>query len=211
MSKYRFLEILEKTKIICVIRTKLNVDLRPAFDALVGGGVTLIEITSTCPDFDKNLTVYRKYINSIGALCGVGTILNTSTLKKVIDYGVDYVVSPILDMEIISNCVAEGIPVVPGCMTPTEIHSAWKAGATVIKTFPGRVCTPSFYKDILGPFPDVKLLPTGNVNEHTAPEYLKCGAIGVGIGKALISDTLIGNKQWEKITNQAKHYATLLQ
>lgn len=210
MSIKIFLDLLRSTKIICVVRTESDVDLLPAFDSLIKGGISLIEITSTCPSFIDRLPGYIMHIKSKGALCGVGTILDENMAKECVKIGSDFIVSPVFDKDIVSFCCHQQIPVIPGCMTPTEIFEAWKNGATVIKTFPGRVCTPDFYKDILGPFPDIRLLPTGNVNEKTAPEYLRAGAVGVGVGKALISEDIIINKKWENIINQARYFVNLL-
>lgn len=210
MDNSYFIERLRKTKIICVVRTSQYFDLRRAFSALIEGGIDLIEITATCPEFAGTLDRYVEHIHSLGALCGVGTIVDMSTLEVSLRSKVDFVVSPIFEHALLEFCNTHGTPMIPGCMTPTEIHVAWRSGAPVIKTFPGRVCTPEFYRDVLGPFPDIKMIPTGNVNEKTAPEYIRNGAIGVGVGKALLTDSLIADCDWKIITGNAKHFLEIV-
>jgi len=95
-------------------------------------------------------------------------------------------------------------------MTPTEAFNAWKAGASVVKAFPGGICTPAWFKDMQGPLPFIKMMPTGNVNEMTAPLYVSAGAMAVGVGKALASEEEILNKDWESIEEHARRYVFLL-
>ena len=98
----------------------------------------------------------------------------------------------------------------PGCMTPSESYRAWKAGADVVKAFPGLVCTPQWFSDIRGPLPMIPMMPTGNVNEITAPQYIKAGAIAVGVGKALASEEEILAHDWAAIEQHARQYVELL-
>lgn len=206
MDKKSFIKKLEDSRIICVLRTSLDRDLRPVIDALVAGGINLIELTTTCPSFLDRLGIYVEHAKSHNAIFGVGTVLDVATAIDSIHLGSSFVVSPIFNPDIVSACRDLDVPVIPGCMTPTEIFNAWNAGATIIKTFPGRVCVPGFFKDLAGPFPDIRMMPTGNVNENTAVEYIEAGAIAVGVGKALVSDDLISAGAWDIITSQARRF-----
>jgi 2-dehydro-3-deoxyphosphogluconate aldolase/(4S)-4-hydroxy-2-oxoglutarate aldolase len=205
------LETLEKSHIVSVIRISFAGNLVPVMSSLYAGGVKIIEITSTTPSYCQNIESLRKEFSSIkDCFVGAGTILTMEELRRAIDAGADFIVSPVFDEEIVAECVSRGIAVIPGCMTPSEIYHAWISGASVVKTFPGRVCTPEFYKDILGPFPTIKMMPTGNVDTTTAPRYIHNGAVAVGIGKALVSEVDIVKKDWKAIEEHAKEFSSLL-
>ncbi len=103
-----------------------------------------------------------------------------------------------------------GVAVLPGCLTPTEIVAAWSAGADVIKLFPGRVATPGYFSDLKGPFPSIKLMPTGNVDRKTAPEYIKAGAVAVGVGKALVDPAALHAGDWAQIIENARDFRALV-
>lgn len=210
-SKNNLLAVLDETHIISVIRIKSNESLIPVMNALYLGGVKIIEITATTPNFYKQIKSLKKNFERYDdCFIGAGTILTKDELNLAIDSGSDFIVSPVFDEEIVKTCIAKDIPVIPGAMTPTEIFTAWKAGASIVKTFPGKVCNPDFYKDILGPFPNIKIMPTGNVNETTAPQYINSGAIAVGIGKALVNPSSIDEHNWKDITEKALAFSNLL-
>lgn len=154
--------------------------------------------------------MYVQHARDLHAIFGVGTVLDAGIAQQSIDLGSSFVVSPVFIPRVLTICLEKDIPFIPGCMTPTEIFNAWGAGASVIKTFPGRICVPGFYTDMRGPFPDIKMMPTGNVNEHTAVEYLSAGAIAIGVGKALVSDELIASGSWDLITERAKRFVEIV-
>lgn len=207
----KFLETLRTTKIISVIRVKVETDFVPVMHALYRGGVKIIEITATTPKFSEAITALKKEFNQTeDCFIGAGTILTKEQTHQAIKAGADFIVSPCFERDVIALCLSRGVPCIPGCMTPTEIKQAWDAGATAVKTFPGRVCTPGFYADVLGPFPMVKMIPTGNVNENTAPEYIANGALAVGIGKALAGEEVILRQDWLSIEENAKKFCSLL-
>lgn len=209
--KELFFKVLSETKIIAVIRIATESDMVSVMKALYDGGVKIIEITSTSPNFLETIQLLKKQFGSSEDIfVGAGTVLDTGMAQEVINRGVDFVVSPIFDKDTVQLCRGKGISVMPGCMTPTEIYTAWKAGADVIKTFPGGICTPAFYRDMAGPFPQIRMMPTGNVNTQTAPEYIKAGAIAVGVGKALVSNELVKERAFAKITENARQYISLL-
>lgn len=206
-----FLETLAVTKIISVVRIHGDTDLVPLMRALYEGGVKIIEITSTTPHFDRSIAAIRAaFSEQPDVFVGAGTILRTKDMEAAMAAQADFIVSPVLDHAIVAACVAHDIPVMPGAMTPTEISAAWNAGASVVKTFPGRVCTPDFYRDMRGPFPSIRMMPTGNVNTTTAPAYIAAGAIAVGVGKDLASEASIMAGDWKTIRDAAARYIQLL-
>ena len=120
--------------------------------------------------------------------------------------GADFIVSPILNKDVIALCKRYGKIVVPGAFTPTEILTAWEAGADVVKVFPATKLGPSFFKDVRGPLPQVKLTPTGGVNLDNLGEFLKAGAAFVGVGSALVSKSVVAAKDWAALTRLAQDY-----
>jgi 2-dehydro-3-deoxyphosphogluconate aldolase/(4S)-4-hydroxy-2-oxoglutarate aldolase len=111
-----------------------------------------------------------------------------------------------LHFDVIEIAHLYGVAVIPGCLTPTEIAKAWTAGADAVKLFPGRVATPEYFSDLRGPFPQVKMLPTGNVDLQTAPRYIKSGAIAVGVGRALVDPKALREGDWDAISANARRF-----
>ncbi len=209
--KKALLSTLQATKLVCVIRIRNCESLVPVMEALYRGGVKIIEITSTTPSFDLQIRAIREAF-SLRPDCfvGAGTILTKNQADLAAQARADFLVSPVFDEEVFNHCKSLGLPVMPGCMTPSESYRAWKAGADVVKAFPGLVCTPQWFSDIRGPLPMIPMIPTGNVNEITAPQYIKAGAIAVGVGKALASEEEILAHDWAAIEQHARHYIELL-
>lgn len=140
------------------------------------------------------------------AIIGVGSVLDPETARMAILAGAKFVVGPVLNREVIKMCQRYTIPCIPGAFTPTEIITAWEAGADVVKVFPATKLGPSFFKDILGPLPQVRLTPTGGVNLETAGEFIKAGASFVGVGSALVNKKLIAEKNWEEMSALAAKF-----
>ncbi len=202
-------EDLLETSVVAVVRTDSSEGMVDLAEALVAGGVKHIEITTTVPHaLDAIATVADAVGSKIHV--GAGTVLDVVTARNALQAGASYLVSPILERGVIEMGHQYGVPVVPGCMTPTEVANALRLGADCIKLFPGRVATPGFFKDVLGPFPQAKLMPTGNVDEITAPQYLASGAIAVGVGKAIVDPVAFANKDWASITERARRFVGLL-
>jgi 2-dehydro-3-deoxyphosphogluconate aldolase/(4S)-4-hydroxy-2-oxoglutarate aldolase len=126
-----------------------------------------------------------------GFLFGAGTVLDAATAAKVIDAGAQFVVSPVFRSSLIAACHERNVPVTPGCFTPTEILDAWEAGADIVKVFPATALGPGYIKDVRAPLPHVKLMPTGGVTVENAGEWIKAGAVAVGVGSALLDTKAI--------------------
>lgn len=210
--KAELLQAVAKTRVVPVVRMHAQVDMTDTLRALLAGGIRIIEITATTPGYLETIRALSEaFRNEPDVYVGAGTILDVEAMRRAREAGADFIVSPVFLPELVQACVAEGIAIMPGCMTPTEIYGAWKMGADVIKAFPGGICTPAFFRDIRGPFPDLRMMPTGNVNETTAPEYIRAGAIAVGIGKALVDEQRILADDYAAITQNAKKFTALLQ
>ena len=139
-------------------------------------------------------------------IIGVGSVLDPETARAAILSGAEYVVSPILNVSVIEMTKRYGKAIMPAGFTPTEILTAWQAGADVVKVFPAGVGGPSYFKDVLGPLPQVKMMPTGGVDATTTPQFIKNGAVAVGAGSAMIDKQAVADKDWAKLTATAKSF-----
>jgi 2-dehydro-3-deoxyphosphogluconate aldolase/(4S)-4-hydroxy-2-oxoglutarate aldolase len=139
-----------------------------------------------------------------GFILGAGTVNDAATVNAVADAGARYVVSPVFRREVISACHDRGIAVAPGCFTPTEILDAHDAGADIIKVFPATALGPQYIKDVRAPLPQVKLMPTGGVTVDNAGDWIRAGAVAVGVGSALLDTKAIESGRFEVIAQNAR-------
>jgi 2-dehydro-3-deoxyphosphogluconate aldolase/(4S)-4-hydroxy-2-oxoglutarate aldolase len=137
-------------------------------------------------------------------LFGAGTVTDATTARAVIDAGARFVVSPVFRPEVIAACHEREIAVAPGCFTPTEILDAHDAGADIIKVFPATALGPQFIKDVRAPLPQVRLMPTGGVSLDNAGDWIKAGAVAVGVGSALLDAKAIDEGRLDVLTNNAR-------
>lgn len=203
MTKDKTLESILAAKVVAVIRMKDAARLGEAAAALRRGGVTAIEITMTVPgavDIIRELARTKPP----GTLVGAGTILDAGTATEVIAAGADFVVSPVTDRDTIQACREAGVLVAPGAFTPTEIVAAWRAGADIVKVFPATSLGPQFFRDLRGPLPFVRLMPTGGVTLENARLFLAAGACAVGIGTALVDAKSVEAGNWEALETRAR-------
>ncbi len=196
-------ESLERTGLIAVVRAATSDGLLDAFDALALGGVELVEVTTTVPGA---LELIAAAVARFGTALhvGAGTVLDRTTATAAIGAGASFVVSPAFDAEVVAECRSRDAVAVPGCLTPTEVAAAMGSAPPFIKLFPGRVATPAYVRDLLGPFPTARFVPTGNVDLVTAPEYIGAGAVAVGVGKALLDPGAVADGDLRTITEAAR-------
>lgn len=208
-SRQEVVETLIDTGVVAVVRIDQPAELTALSRALVAGGVRIVEITMTVPGALQAIEASVRATNG-DALIGAGTVLDPTTARLAISAGAGFIVGPTLNPEVIAIAHLYGVAVMPGCLTPTEIVSAWSLGADVVKLFPGRVATPGYFSDLRGPFPSVRLMPTGNVDRQTAPEYIRAGAVAVGVGKALVDAEALRRGDWDVITKNARDFRALV-
>jgi 2-dehydro-3-deoxyphosphogluconate aldolase/(4S)-4-hydroxy-2-oxoglutarate aldolase len=158
--------------------------------ALVDGGVRAFELTLNDPEDEalRSIEAAARIGPGLGVQVGAGTVLTIEAAGRAVDAGAAFLVMPHLDAELVRWAATRGIPVMPGCATPTEILTAWRAGAAAMKVFPASSLGPSFLRECRGPFPGLPLLPTGGITLDNAASFIAAGAIGVGIGSWLIGD-----------------------
>ena len=203
MGKEETIKSLIDCGAIAVIRLADPNKLIKVAKAIYEGGVAGIEITMTVPDA---INVIKKASSELGSYMniGVGSVLDAETAQRAIDAGAKYVVSPVFKKEIVDTARKNNIPVMPGALTPTEIQTAYEAGADIIKIFPADVVGMAFFKGVLAPMPHVKLMPTGGVTLTNAGEWLKAGACAVGVGSALLDKKAILSENYQALTDNAK-------
>lgn len=189
--------------VIAVIRMKDGDRVKKVVEAILAGGVHVIEITMTVPNAASIIESLQKD-NDGSIIIGAGTVTDSGNAVRVIESGAQYVVTPILDIAIIATCFEHNVLPIPGCYTPTEIHMARKSGADLVKLFPAASLGPNFIKDIRGPFPDFKLIPTGGVTVDNVGSWIAAGAAAVGIGSDLLNKEAIKNEQYSVLTERAK-------
>ncbi len=209
MSKEEQLLSILESGIVAVVRSPDSDQLVDVARALADGGVTTIEITMTVPDA---LDVLRKVRHSLGdrILLGAGTVLDTETARAVLLAGAEYIVAPTINLDVIRLCQRYNKIVMPGAFTPTEILTAWEAGADIVKVFPADVVGPAFFKAMRGPLPQIRLMPTGGVNLETAANFLKAGACCLGVGNQLVEPKTVAEGNFDRIRDLAWRYVSIV-
>lgn len=177
----------------------------PLAQALAAGGVRGVEFTLTNRDALGVIARLRSALGEAAAV-GLGTVTDAAAAREAVAAGAQFLVTPALDVEVARVAAAAGVPVMMGALSPTEILAAWRAGAELVKVFPARLGGPAFFKDILGPFPQVRLVPSGGVDLQTAASYIKAGASGVAVGGALVNEDLIRRQAWDDLTALARRF-----
>ena len=203
MSRAAVIQQIESLGVVAVIRMKEPDRLRAVVDALASGGVRALEVTMTVP---RAVDVIRQIAPTLpdGFLLGAGTVVDAETTIRVIEAGAQFVVSPVFRPAVIDAAHERDVPAMPGCMTPTEILAAWDAGADVVKVFPATGLGPGYLKDVRGPLPQVKLMPTGGVTLDNAGDWIRAGAVAVGVGTALLDASAIANGHYQVLTANAR-------
>lgn len=203
------LQLMIDTGVVAVIRASASAELMSVIEALKKGGIRAIEVTMTTPGA---LDVIRETTERFGdeVLVGVGSVLDAETARMAMLAGAEFVVGPVLSLDVIRVCRRYDKIVIPGAFTPTEILAAWEAGADVVKVFPATRLGPSFFKDVLGPLPQVRLTPTGGVTVETAPEFIKAGAVFVGAGGALVDRKAVAQGRFDVVTETAERFISAI-
>ncbi len=202
MDKNIILKNIIDSGIVAVIRMNDQNRVKNVIEAISVSGIKCIEITMTVPNAVEIIAELNLTISS-DIIIGAGTVTNSATAKAVIKAGAKFVVSPILNLDILSICKEEDVACIPGCYTPTEIFAGWNAGADLIKIFPARNLGPGYIKDIAGPFPYIKMIPTGGVSIENAGDWISAGAVAVGIGSELLDKTAIEKGHFDVLTERA--------
>lgn len=196
--------------VVAVIRAPSTEVLIPLTEALIAGGVLSIEVTLSTP---KAISGIELLADRFGdrAIIGVGTVLDAATAADAIRAGSQFVVSPFTDARMIETVIRQGKIMIPGAYTPTEIVNAWSLGGDIIKVFPSTALGPQYFKDLLAPLPQLKLTPTGGVDLKNTGQWIKAGAVCVGVGSALVSKEALVKGDWAGVTAAAKAFVEAIQ
>src|SRR3954452_71572 len=210
MSRPQSLQRVLDAGIVAVVRAPDPAGLVEVIRALAAGGVAVAEVTLTVPNA---LDVVREAKAALGdsVLLGAGTVLDPETCRAALLAGAEFIVSPTLNLDVIRLCRRYDKLVMPGAFTPTEILAAWEAGADVVKVFPAEVVGPAFFKALRGPLPQVRLMPTGGVDLHTAGEFLKAGAVCLGVGSQLVDPAAVASRNFDRLRDLARQYVAIVQ
>jgi 2-dehydro-3-deoxyphosphogluconate aldolase / (4S)-4-hydroxy-2-oxoglutarate aldolase len=195
--------------IVAVVRSESSESLVRVVAALAEGGVSAAEVTFTVPDAVDVIRQVRREVGDAVVL-GAGTVLDPETARAALLAGAEYIVSPIVNLDVIRLCRRYDKVVMPGAFTPTEVVSAWEAGADIVKIFPADVGGAAYLKALRGPLPQVRLMPTGGVDLTTAESFLKAGACCLGIGSALVDPKAIASGDFTRIRDLAAQYAAVV-
>jgi 2-dehydro-3-deoxyphosphogluconate aldolase/(4S)-4-hydroxy-2-oxoglutarate aldolase len=196
--------------IVAVVRGQSDELIFKAIEAALEGGLNVIEVTFTVPNA---LEIIRRLASSVSddVILGAGTVLTPKMALDAIDAGARFIVSPNTDLPTIEAAKSRSVPVFPGALSPTEVVTAWQAGADMVKIFPANALGPTYLKDLRGPLPQVKLMPTGGVNLSTAREYLEHGAAALGVGSELINKQLMEDGDFAEIRDRARRFRRIIQ
>jgi 2-dehydro-3-deoxyphosphogluconate aldolase/(4S)-4-hydroxy-2-oxoglutarate aldolase len=196
---------IEACGVVAVIRLQDGSRLRAVVDALAHGGITALEVTMTVPRAIELIGEIAPTLPA-GFVIGAGTVVDAGTARAAVAAGARFIVGPVFRPAVIEAAHAAGAAAMPGCFSPTEILAAWDAGADVVKVFPATALGPGYFKDLRGPLPQVKLMPTGGVSLENAGEWIKAGAVAIGVGGALVDPRLVAAGQYAAITERARRF-----
>lgn len=210
MNKQDQLDRVLSTRIIAVIRAASGERLVDVARALIAGGVDVLEITFTVP---RAIEVLKRVADAVGgeALVGAGTVLDTETARAALLAGAEFIVSPNLNVDVIRLCRRYDKLVMPGAFTATEVLTAWEAGADIVKIFPSDSVGPPYLKALKGPFPHIRLMPTGGIDVGSAAAFLKAGACALGVGSTLVSKEAVDSGDMASITAKAQQFVAAVQ
>jgi 2-dehydro-3-deoxyphosphogluconate aldolase / (4S)-4-hydroxy-2-oxoglutarate aldolase len=192
-----------KTPILAILRGINKNELEHLIPCFINTGIDTIEITMNTPNA-LDLIAYAKQLIHNKLCIGAGTVITASQLDSALKAGSEFIVSPVINEEVIQACVNSKIPIMPGALTPTEIWKAWSLGAFMVKVFPAGAFGSKYFKDILAPLDKIKLMAVGGVNSSNLTDYLSAGASAVAIGGSIFSRERLDNSQYYLIENDLK-------
>ena len=193
----------ESSGVVAIVRLDDLSRAVPLTEALLRGGVTAVEFTFTNRLAARVIESVRDAVGEATAV-GAGTVLDPETARTAILAGAQFVVTPTLNTSVIELCRRYAVPTVIGAFSPTEMLTAWEAGATYVKVFPASVGGPGYLKDVRGPLPQLKLIPTGGVSVDNAGDFIRAGAVAIAVGSNLVDAKSVANEDWSVLEERAR-------
>lgn len=210
MEKKEVCVKIQEVGIVPAVRTSSAEDARFAAEVVAKSGIPIVEITMTVPGAIGVISHLVKNLPDV--IVGAGTLLDLETARLCVDAGVHFLTSPGLDLEIVEFAAKEKVCVMAGALTPTEVITAWKAGADFVKVFPcAQVGGDSYIRALRGPLPQVPLIAAGGVNQQTATNFILAGAVALGIGRELIPKDALQQRQEGRIRELARRFLSFVQ
>ncbi len=196
---------IRKTGVVAVVRTRESDRVTAIAEALIEGGLTAIEITTSVPGA---VDVLRTLSGALGnrVLLGAGTVLDAETARRVIDAGARFVVSPIFRRDLLKLCHEQDVAVIPGCFTPTEIFEAWELGADFVNVFPAHALGPAYFRALRGPLPHLPIIASGGVTLDNVAEWIGAGAVALAVHTALLDPQAIARGHYGVLTARASAF-----
>ena len=193
---------IEQTRLVAILRRTEPTLACETVEALLGAGVRAVEVTFNSPGV---LEMLRAIADAFGSrlLVGAGTVLDAEQAEAALELGARFIVSPHTDVSLVSSLARRGVPCMPGALSPTEVLTAWRAGATLVKLFPAGSVGVGFLKDLRGPLTHIPLMPTGGVTVDNAEAFIAAGAWGLGLGSALAEPQLIAERRFDELAERA--------
>lgn len=204
MNKEQILTKIQDSGIVAVVRAETTDEAQRIAEACLEGGVSAIELTFTVPHADKVIEFLANKYSPEEMILGAGTVMDSQTARMAMLCGAQYIVSPYFDIETVKLCNRYRMAVMPGVMSVREAVMAMEAGADILKIFPADLFGPKIIKDIKGPLPYAKMMPTGGVTADNAGEWIKAGAVALGAGGSLTAGAKTGD--YALITETAKRF-----
>lgn len=202
-------ETIAENGLVAIVRLDDLSAAIPLTEALLRGGVRSVEFTFTNPLAGRVIEQVRAALTGQVAV-GAGSVLDPETARVALLAGAEFVVTPTLNVATIELCSRYGVPTVIGALTPTEILTAWQAGASYVKVFPATVGGPQYLKDVRGPLPQVKLIPTGGVNLDNAADFIRAGASAIAVGGNLVDALTVRNEDWATLEERARQFSEVV-
>ena len=201
MGRKEIVDKILKHKIVAIIRTKQSETVPYLIEALYEGGIRIMEVTYNTPNCLNYVAEYHSYKD---VLMGVGTVLSHEDIERSHQAGAQFFVSPIFSESLIQESHRHDKPILCGAYSPTEIYQAYSWGSDLVKVFPANDLGPSFIKGILAPMPMLPLAPTGGINKENVGEWIKAGAVALGVGSGLLPKSLVEKRDYKSITKLAQ-------
>lgn len=200
----------EKMPIVGIVRGISLEDFKQILPVYVKAGLTTIEVTMNTPDVESLISyAVREYAGVLNV--GAGTVCSLSDLDKALAYGAQFIVTPLINEEVIKRCVNMNIPIFPGALTPSEIYNAWTLGASIVKIYPAGSFGASYIKDVKAPLDKVRMMPTGGITLDNMQSFLNVGVDGFGIGSPLFDKKLVEEKDWNGLEIHFGNFAKLVE
>lgn len=205
MDRAAQLELIKETGVVAIVRGTAPDAVLKVADALYAGGVRAIEVTMNTAGV---IDIIRTVSTGVGdkMLVGAGTVLDAQAATMAILAGAQFIVAPNLDEEVVRTTHAHGKLAVPGVLTPTEVVQAWKLGASIVKVFPAGSAGPRYFRELRGPLSHVDMMAVGGVTVETAGDFIRAGAVALGVGSELVDKTAVADGRFEVLTEKARAF-----